>query len=128
MLDNKNHISEHELVLDMDIDGRAYILFYTDRLEKAHKLYLCIMDKSVQDKQDENTWYEGKPVAEILVSECCGSHSVEGGWILNEDVDNPTKEDENNLFLLKRFIKENRHVIEEAIDKYMNEGKDKILN
>ena len=43
-------------------------------------------------------------------------------------MDNPTKEDENNQFLLKRFIKENRRVIEEAIDKYMNEGKDEILN
>lgn len=127
-MNNENHIDEHEIVMDIDKDGKAYVVFYTDRLEKVPRLYLSIMEKVPQDKQDENIWYEGKPVAEILFSECCGSHTVEGGWILTEDMDNPTKEDENNQFLLKRFIKENRRVIEEAIDKYMNEGKDEILN
>lgn len=127
-MNNENHINEHEIVMDMDKDGKAYVVFYTDRLEKVPRLYLSIMEKVPQDKQDENIWYEGKPVAEILFSECCGSHTVEGGWILTEDMDNPTKEDENNQFLLKRFIKENRNDLEEAIMKYMFELNNNVMN
>lgn len=127
-MSNENHINEHEIVMDIDKDGKAYVVFYTDRLEKVPRLYLSIMERVLQDKQDEDIWYEGKPVAEILFDECCGNYSIEGGWILTEDEDNPTKEDENNQFLLKRFIKENRNDLEEAIRKYMFESNNNIMN
>lgn len=61
MLDNKNHINEHEIVMDIDKDGKAYVVFYTDRLEKVPRLYLCIMEQVLQDKQNEDIWYEGLP-------------------------------------------------------------------
>ena len=53
-MNNENHINEHEIVMDIDKDGKAYVVFYTDRLEKVPRLYLSIMEKVPQDKQDEN--------------------------------------------------------------------------
>ena len=127
-MSNKNHITDDELVLDIDIDGKAYVLFYTDRLEKVPRLYLCIMERVLQDKQDEDIWYEGLPVAEIVFTECDGHYHVEGCWTITEDKDNPTEKDTDNRFLSNRFIKEHRADIEEAISKYMFESNNSVMN
>lgn len=128
MLDNKNHINEHEIVMDIDKDGKAYVAFYTDRLEKVPRLYLCIMEQVLQDKQNEDIWYEGLPVAEIVFTECDGNYHVEGCWTITKDKDNPTETDENNRFLSNRFIKENRKDLEKAIAEYMFESNNNIMN
>ena len=121
-------ILENEIVLNIGIDDKEYVVFYTDRLENVNRLYLCIMDRASQDLQDDNEWYEGKPIAEIVINECDNHYHVEGFYILSKNNDNPTEEDKINRNLTKEFINNHKSTIEDAINDYISSHDSIILN
>lgn len=121
-------ILENEIVLDMTINNRIYVVFYTDRLENVNRIYLCIMNKASQDLQDDNEWYDGKPIAEIVINECDNHYHVEGFYTLSENNDNPTEEDKINRNLTREFINNHKNTIEDAINNYMSSYDSITLN
>lgn len=121
-------ILENEIVLNIGIDDKEYVVFYTDRLENVNRLYLCIMDRASQDLQDDNEWYEGKPIAEIVINECDNHYHVEGFYTLSKNNANPTEEDKVNRNLTREFINNHKNAIEYAINSYMSSHDSVTLN